>query len=91
MRTATDRDRVLADLQAAGLRGICAAHWYRSALPNARNRVGELRRAGWCIRSFPCGDDHDAPYYKYVLLHERARSCGACRPVQLTLAAAVAP
>ena len=77
------RDAVLADLRAAGLAGVCAEHWYRTALPNARNRIGELRGGGWCIASFPCQDDHRAPFFRYVLLHERGRLCNLCRPARV--------
>ena len=74
----TQTERVLALLRSRRLRGLCSETLYRSGLPNGRNRIGELRRAGWCIRSFPCPDPHGPGYFKYVLLHERGRRCGAC-------------
>lgn len=86
----TQKAVVLSDLQHAGLRGVCAVTWYAGAIPNARNRIGELKREGWCIAAAPCGDDHGPGYFRYVLIHGPERGCRVCRPVpeQLHLMAA---
>lgn len=86
----TQKARVLSDLRAAGLRGVCSEEWYSRAIPNARNRVVELKRDGWCISSAPCGNDHGPGYFRYVIIHGPGRTCRVCRPVpeQLHLTAA---
>lgn len=78
-RPMSQKEKVLYDLKEAGLLGVCAEHWYRGAIPNSRNRIGELRREGHHIASAPCGDDHGPGYARYVLLHGPERSCGRCR------------
>ena len=79
MSAASQKDRVLADLRRALRRGVCAERWYAGGIPNARNRISELRGEGWCIASFPCPDEHGPGYFKYALLHGRGRTCNVCR------------
>jgi hypothetical protein len=46
---------------------VCSEWMYRNALPNGRNRIGELRRAGYDIESEPCPDTHGPGYFRYRL------------------------
>jgi hypothetical protein len=76
-------------LAKAGPDGVCAEVLYRSALPNGRNRVGELRRDRYHIDSAPCEDVHEAGYFRYWLRHGPDRECPTCpwKPAQLRLIA----
>jgi len=64
----SQKDRVLVDLRAAGEDGVCSSHWYRTFIPNARNRIGELADEGHIIESQPCKDKHEAAFYRYWLV-----------------------
>ena len=56
---------------------ICAKWMYANGLPNGRNRIGELRKAGYDIESQPCPDVHGsaldarAPGYFRYRLHRQ--------------------
>lgn len=83
----TQRDRVLRDLRAAGLRGVCSHTWYSSALPNSRNEISRLRAERHHIVTVVCADDHGPAYRRYVLFHGPERVCNSCPwgPRQLEL------
>jgi hypothetical protein len=85
--TLTQRDRVLGDLRAAGLRGVCSESWYKSALPNSRNYISALRAERHHIVSFTCGDDHGPNFARYLWLHGPQKTCPKCpwSPRQLEL------
>ena len=79
----SQKERMLHDLRLAGHEGVCSSHWYATGIPNSRNRVGELDKLGYVIRSEPCRD-HEAgapAYHRYILTREPA-------PVQARLAIA---
>lgn len=76
----TQHHLVLSMLVKAGADGVCAERFYSSALPNARNRVGDLRARGHCITSAPCADPHGPTYFRYWLHHGPERTCAICRP-----------
>jgi hypothetical protein len=88
----TQRASVLADLQGAGGRGVCARDFYATARPNARNAISDLRAQRFHIESSPCRDHHGAAFARYRLIHGPEIECQTCpwRPRQLALAAAVA-
>ena len=88
----TQRQRVVDELRAAGERGVCARHWYASAIPNARNVISVLRAGGFHIDSGPCPDHHAAAFALYRLRHGPERECAVCphRPAQLTFDEAIA-
>lgn len=88
-REARQVDQVLEQLRGAGAAGVCAAHFYATGIPNARNRVGELRARGHHIESTTCVDDHRANYARYSYRHGPERVCGEClKQRQLELAIA---
>jgi hypothetical protein len=64
----SQKQRVLNDLWRGDWR--CSHHWYATGIPNARNRVGELRREGYHIESEPCPDEHGPGYFRYRLRRE---------------------
>lgn len=75
-------EKVLDDLRAAGRDGVCSSHWYATFIPNSRNRIGELTKAGYIITSEPCRDDHGrTTFYRYRLV-------SVPNPKQLTLVVA---
>ena len=67
----TQTERVLTDLR--NHEWVCARDWYASAIPNARNRISELRKRGFGITSEPCPDVHGPTYFRYQLGHDPER------------------
>ncbi len=78
----TQRDRVLYELERAGLAGVSDRVFYiERRLPNARTRVGELLDEGYHIGTFPDPDNgpHER-YVKFALIHGPGRLCAKCPP-----------
>ena len=75
--------RVLAALEEG--EWVCAKWMYASGLPNGRNRVGELRRAGYHITSEPCPDSHGPAYFRYRLLHGPSTKCIDCYQMRMAI------
>ncbi len=72
----SQQEQVLAMLRSAGADGLCSLDLYRSALPNGRNRIGELERdRGFVIESRPCHQhDHGkTAYFRYFIRHDPER------------------
>ena len=62
------REYVIGHLRAGT---ACANTFYRDARPTARNRISELRAAGWAIKTVPCDlHSHDSHVIRYQLLGE---------------------
>lgn len=77
----TQREQILDMLRAAGSDGLCSLSAYRKGphFFNARNRVSELGRDGYDIRSERCAHDEDVPsHVRWTLIHEPS-------PTQLTV------
>lgn len=75
MPAMTHTERVMSMLRTR--RAVCATTFWAEHLPTARNRIGELRKAGWIIDSkHRCQDanhHHDTYQIEYRLIAEPVR------------------
>lgn len=78
MKKPSQRDRVIAML--ADNEVVCATEFWREYMPAARNRISELRKEGWDIRTEQCKTHgHEDPQVQYRKVYSQECKCPMCR------------